>query len=108
MERATKEVQIGEHTLTFYTYATGREFNAIQEVYLNGAKVNAINGNVTLEGFNPNADNEAMAKAIGLLVKLFDGSAEDVTNKVMDLPYADYTVVVGLLNELTGKKNSQK
>lgn len=110
--RATKEHKIGEkHTIVVQEYATGREFNEIQNEYLKGANVNVIGGVPRIDGFNPAADSEANKKAVELLVVSLDGQQEvegkTLVDRVLDLPYEQYNEVIEILNGLTGKKNSK-
>ena len=107
MNRATKEIKVGENTVEIYTYATGREFNQIQSVYMEDAKVNIV-GNVTkIDGFDPNSELKASTKAIELLVVSINGSKENVADQIQDLPYAEFDIVMEAVNELIGKKKAQ-
>lgn len=103
--RETKEFKTsGGHTIVHKTYATGREYNEIQSIYLKDAKVNVIGGVTKIEGFSANTDYDSNKKAIELLVVSVDGETNGYVEKVLDLPIKEFNEVVDLLNELMGKK----
>ena len=103
--RPTKEIiTTNKHKIVYYEYATGRDYNAIQEVYLKDAKLNMIGKDVRIEGFNPNAENEANKIMFSLLVVSVDDQNEGVADKILDLPVIDYNEVIAALNEISGKK----
>lgn len=104
MERATKEIKVGEHTIKVKTYCTGGEFNQIQSVYLRSAKINVIGSTPQVAGFTAEVELEATKKAVELLVVSIDGSTDDVIQKVEDLPYQEYAEIVDEINTLIGKK----
>ena len=90
-----------------YAYATGRDSNAIQEVYLKDAKMNIVGKDVRIEGFSANADTEANKKMLELLVVSLDGDANSVSERVLDLPVADYNEIIASLNDISGKKKPE-
>lgn len=107
MERATKEFTTsGGHKVVIKTYATGREFQMIQDVYLAGTKINVEQGEVKVDGFNVGSESKAREKTIELLVVSFDGDTKDVVNKIYDLPYQETEEILKELNEVSGKKKT--
>jgi hypothetical protein len=103
--REVKEVKTsGGHTLMIKTYATGREYNEIQNQVLKNAKVSLIGGQPVAEGITGSSQLDANKKAIELLVVSVDGKTDGALDLVLDLPASDYQEVVDTLNELLGKK----
>ena len=104
-ERETKEFKTTRGTvIKHYTYLRGRDANAIQAVYTKGAEVNMVGGEVKVEGFNINSDEEATKKTLELLVVSVNGSDKNVVEDILDLPNDEYKEIVTTLNELSGKK----
>lgn len=104
--RETKELKVGEHIVVIKTYCTGREYNAIELVYLTGANVSREGAEVVVKGFNPTVEQEASQKAIEMLVVSLDGDANDILNRILDLPHPQYLEVVQALGEVSGKKKA--
>ncbi len=105
MTRPTRDFETsGGHKIKIVTFATGRDFNAIQETYLEGAKVQMVAGTVAVDGFNVSADFKAKEKAIELFIVSIDDDTADIVNRVMDLPYNEVAEIHTELNELTSKK----
>lgn len=107
-KRETKEVKTsGGHTAVIKTYATGREFNEIQGVYLKSAQVNIINGQPAISGLSAETEMEASKKMIEMLVVMLDDSDENLVDRVLDLPLTDYNEVIEALSEISGKKKKE-
>ena len=107
-ERPTTEIKTPSgFAVVLKTYATGRESNLIQNVYLASAKVSVVGNVPKIDGFDPTAEEKAIAKMIELLVVSVNGSNDGVVDQVLDMPMQDYDVVVAKLNELTGKKKPE-
>ncbi len=94
------------HKVEIKTYLTGREFNEIQAVYLQDVKLDTVGQEIKLSGFNPSAEQKANNRTIELLAVSFDGSSDDILNKVLDLPHDEYDEVIAQLSEVSGKKKS--
>lgn len=106
-QRETKEFKTsGGHTIVHKTYATGREYNEIQNIYLKDAKVNVIGGVTRIEGFSANTDYETNKKAIELLVVSVDGDTSTFIEKILDLPVKEFNEAIDVLNDLMGKKKT--
>lgn len=107
-DRPTKEINIGEHVVKMYTYATGREFNEIQAELMKDIKVGMGGGGAPkMEGFTPVAVQDATKKTIALLVISLDGDASNVAERVLDLPQSEYAAITDALDEVSGKKKSE-
>ncbi len=97
----------GGHVVVFRSYATGREKNEIEAMYMVATKYSMDGTSPKLEGFDPNIMSQAAEKSISLLVVSLDGATEDLTNRVLDLPSDDYDEIVAALEQVTGKKKSE-
>lgn len=106
-QRTTTEIKTQhDYTVVMKDYITGREFNEIQNSYLEGAKVNVVDGKASIDGFDASAETKATDKMIGLMVVSVDGKTEDVINAVNDMRVEDYQEVIAKLNEISGKKKA--
>ncbi len=106
-KRETKEITTsGNHKVVIKTYATGREFNEIQNCYLKDAKLNVIGGVTKIEGFSPTSEFEATKKTLELLVVSLDGIAENLVDRILDLRVDDYNEIVEALKEVSGQKKT--
>ena len=102
--RETKELTIGNHTLTVLTYLTGREYRAINanlveklEIKQNGnkAELQSLKGEfITMQ------EDERIAK----VVQLFDGSAERIVDRIVDLPNNEYAPIIEAINNIAEGK----
>jgi hypothetical protein len=102
--RPTEEIRVGNHTIVVKTYATGREFNEIQAVYLRNAKINMVGNAPQVSGFTAEVELEATKKALEMLVVSVDGSSENVVSVIEEFPNDEYQKVVEKVNALLGKK----
>lgn len=111
-KRPTKEVEIGGHKIVLKTYATGREFNEIQSVYLRSAKVNMVGSTPQMAGFTAEVSLEADKKGLEMIVVSVDGKTEfneegkvtKLADFILDLPADIYQQVMSAVNEVL-KKN---
>ena len=109
-DRSTKIVETsGGKKVEFYDYLTGREESEIQKIYISGAKYK-LHGikpeDVEIEGFEPAAALDAQMKMVELLVVSVDGSRDNPSKQVFDLPAPEYKEVLDALDEATGKKGA--
>jgi hypothetical protein len=106
-QRETKKVKTkGGFEIEYYSYATGREYNQIQDIYLKDAKMTMIGNDIKIDGFNPIAETEVNKKTIELLVVSLNGVAENIVDRIMDLPYHDYNEITEILGDVSGKKKA--
>ena len=102
MERETKEVEIGKHKVVLKTYITGREFNAIQDIYLSSAKLDMV-GKDMKSTFDASIQTKATEKTIEMVVVSVDGNTK-VLDAVLDLPVNEYDQVIKAIESVTDKK----
>lgn len=100
------------YEVTVKSYATGREANKIQAVYMQSAKVTVVGQTPRIEGFDLGAEEKAIEMMVELLVvsvKDPDGNVnENAVDSVLDgMPKPDFDEVLDKLNELTGKKKAE-
>ena len=106
-ERPTVEVKTPNgHVVIVKAFATGRESNELQNIYLASAKISVVGNVPRIDGFDPKAEEQVINKMIELLVISVDGESTDVVNTVLDMNVVDYQAVVEKLNEVTGKKKA--
>lgn len=107
MDRPTKEFKTsGGHIVVFKTYATGREFNAIQSVYLSAGKINVVGKEVVLDNFSTDIHLKAKEKMIEVLVVSIDGATDSVLEKCLDLPANEYNEIVDFVSTETDQKKN--
>lgn len=104
MDRPTKTFKTDKgHEIELYTYATGREFQAIQNALIGSMDLGIEGQEPKVESIDFEKQTEANNEAIKTLVVSVDGEEEDVLDKVLDLPSDDYQEVLDKVNDLTGK-----
>jgi hypothetical protein len=93
----------GGHTVVINAYISGRESNAIKQVLYDDLKMNmkdAQNGAVAMDDLPSSFVVKQEEKAIELIVVSIDGSSEDVIQRVLDLPVAEYNAIVEEVNKV--------
>lgn len=104
--RETKELKTsGGHVVTYKAWISGREFNAIQSVYLKSVNVTMVSGQPQVGGIDPSVNEQAVSKLIEMLVVSIDGVTAGALDKILDLPVSDYNEIVAVLQEVNSKKN---
>jgi hypothetical protein len=86
------------------TYITGREKRAIENVYYRDVEMTATGGEQTVKGFKAAAIEEAQNTAITTVVVAIDGNQDNILNRVLDLPLADYEAVMQAIEAVTADK----
>lgn len=105
MERETQDLKIGGHTITVKTYATAREHQAIQQVLLKDAKFDVAGDTPKLSDFDPTVMFAMNEETIRQMVVSLDWAVENVVDRCLDLPSADFDELILALNDLVAKKN---
>lgn len=104
MERETKTVKTpGGHDLVLKTYLTGRESNELKSLLFSSVKINSSDaeaGNVAIGDISGQLVLDQERKSIELLVVSLDGTAEGATDRILDLPEAEYAAVVEEINKI--------
>lgn len=104
MKRETKQFSLsnGGKVLEIKTYLTGREMNELKKDMFEAVKVDMTKA---AEGANAVKDVPATfmldreRKLIELAVVSFDGSAENLGERLLDLPNKEYQEVLAHINE---------
>lgn len=104
-DRETIELGIGKHTITVKTYATAREHQAIQQVLLKDAKFDVAGETPKLNDFDPTVMFAMNEETVRQMVVAMDGSAENLVDRCLDLPSADFDELIAALSDLVSKKN---
>jgi len=104
MERETRKIKIGNHSVELKTYATARETQAIQGVYYANAKIDIQGDSYKVTDFNPAIRLQVEKEMIAQLVVSIDGNAEDLVEKTLDWKADEYSELVAELDSLTAKK----
>lgn len=104
-ELITIVTPITQKTLKHVSYLTGREAEFIQEELTLAAKptLNERHG-IQFGEFTRQLINAGKHALINMAVKEFDGSSENILDRLLDLPDADYEFVIDALNEISKKK----
>ena len=106
MDRQTDTIQIGGHDFTVKTYLTARENNLIQQAYFKGTKLEIVGQEPKISEFNPGVQFEVHQEMIRLMVVSMDGSDENIVERCLELPSADFDGLIEALDELGSKKKS--
>jgi hypothetical protein len=105
MNRETKTIKIGNNEFVVKTYASAREANAIKQAYFKGTKVEVVDEKPRISEFNPTAQQEVEKEMVSQIVVSLNGSIDNVLEKALDLPAAEYNSLVKTLDEIVSKKN---
>src|SRR4051812_41276033 len=109
-ERPTIEITTpGGFRVELKSYMTGREQSQIQDVFLKRMEIRSVqqtgaNASAEVSGLQGSAATEAEGLTIKIMVVSLDGSAEDISNRVLDLPLADYNAIKEKIEEITETK----
>lgn len=106
MDRPTQELKAGEHTLIVKTYATAREFQAIQQTGLKSTKIEMAGETPKVSDFDASVIFEMHQELVRQMVVSLDGSAENVLDRCLELPSDDYDLIVTALDQIVTKKKS--
>lgn len=90
--------------VVYKSWISGKEFNAIQSVYLSSAKLTMVNGQPSIDGFSPTIEVDATNKLIEMLVVSVNKVATNVVELIGDLPVEEYNEVVETLKAVSDKK----
>lgn len=104
MERETKNLSVGSHTLQVVTYLTGRELREIQSAMMEHVEMKTKGEDTEMSGFKVGMLALKEDKQIELVVKKFDDKTEGVKDMVLDLPRLEYKIVMEYITELTEGK----
>jgi len=104
MDRETKELQIAGHVVVAKTYLTAREAHAVQQTYFKGTKLEVIGDQPKISEFNPAIQFEVGQEVIRQAVVSLDGSTENIVDRCLDLPSAQFDAIVAELDGLVSKK----
>jgi len=106
MERDTKELKAGNHTLIAKTYATAREYQAIQQAYFTGTKLEVVGDQPKISEFNPGVQFDVHQEMIRQMVVSMDGDGANVVERCLDLPSDVFDEVTAALDAIVTKKKS--
>lgn len=105
MNRDTSTITTGnKHEVEIKTYITAREYNAIQQSYLTGTKVEILSGEANVKEVNPNIQFEVEKKSIEMMVVTLDKSKENIVDRCLDLPNEDYQEILKSITQTIEKK----
>lgn len=105
MERETRTIKIGDHSVVIKTYATARETQAVQGVYYAHTKVDIQGDTYKVTDFNPAIKLEVEKEMIRQFVVSLDGKTEgDKVETALDWKSEDYSRLIDELDALTAKK----
>ena len=86
------------------SYMTARERNELRGVYLNNMKVGADGETPVIKEIPGSIVEESERKLIGLTVVSYDGSQENILERILDSSPEEYDFVVAEANKI-GKGN---
>lgn len=106
MDRETKQIEIDKHTFVVKTYATAREAQALQQTYLEGAKIEVAGEQPKITDFDPGVQFKVHTAMLGQMVVSMDGEADNIAERCLDLPSSTYDELIAELDTLVSKKKS--
>ena len=102
--RETKEIKIGEHTVVVNTYLTGREVRDIENALIDKLEMKQTPSGQEISGIKGSVLKEREDNQIKAVVVSMDGSADNLLNRLLDLPAGQYDEVMVYVKTLTEKK----
>lgn len=84
------------------TYLTARERNELRGVFFGNFKIDAAGGKPEIKEIDGSVLGKAEEKLIDLAVVSFDGSTENVPQRLLDGSTADYDEVVAEAGKIEG------
>lgn len=90
----------GGHKVVLKEFVTARDMRVLKDMYLAVAKFDQKGGEVF--DINVEKANEIENKTIELVVVSVDGVAEEVIEKMLDLPVTDYNEIFEAVQEVAG------
>lgn len=106
--RETKKLTTpGGKELVLKTYITGRDNRDLQAVFLNKVSLKQTPEGQSMEGLKGSAAAEAEDLAVQLIVVSFDGSSDDLVNRILDLPNTETDFIKKAINEVTNPKDDK-
>lgn len=105
MIRETKKINISGNEFEVKSYATAREAVAIQQSYFKGTKVEVEGDKPKISDFNPGVQFEVEKEMVTQMVVALNSDANDLLNRVLDLPNEVYRELISELDSIVAKKN---
>jgi len=102
--RETRVIKVGSHEIVCKSYLTGREVREIENQMLNQLEMNQKNGQPEISGFKASMMRQQEDQYLTSVVVSLDGNAEDILNRLLDLPGPTYKLVVETVKEIVEKK----
>lgn len=100
MERETREISTKSgHKAVLKTYVTGGEFREISDVYLNAMEMKVGADGAPDMRINAGVIKKMQDKAIETIVVSFDGIAENVLGRILDLPKNEFDEIAEAVDE---------
>lgn len=106
MDRATTSIDKGSHIYLIKTYATAREVNLIQQAYFKGAKVEVVGEKPKISEINPGVQFEVQQEMVRQMVVSMDDNSENIVDRCLELPSADFDELLAIIDEIVSKKKS--
>jgi hypothetical protein len=111
-DRETREfITPGSRKVVLNAYLTGREANELKAVMFSALKMNmedAQSGKVNVSDVPGSFLVDQERKALGFLLVSIDGQAENVVDKLLDLPSTEYEAVVKEVNAIQNPTTLEK
>ena len=103
MNRETKVITLkSDKKAEIKTYLTARERNELRGVFFGNFKIDAAGGKPEIKEIDGSVLGKAEEKLLELAVVSFDGSTENVLQRLLDGSTADYDEVVAEAGKVEG------
>lgn len=96
------------HKAVLKTYVTGGEFRAISDVYLNAMEMKVGTDGAPDMRVNAGVIKNMQDKAIEIVVVSFDGIAENVLGRILDLPKNEFDEIARAVDEVKDGLDDKK
>lgn len=102
--RETKQITVGQHTLTVNSYVTGRELREIEAFMMDKLEMKQTGKEPEITGFRGSMVLERQERQIKVVVIDLDGNAENLVDRILDLPSHEYREIMAYVSEITEPK----
>jgi|SRR6185436_6649513 len=101
MERETKQIKAGEHTIVLKTYLNVKEDRAIRNVMMKYVKVDMNESIPKIDAFPAEVVDEIENQQVSQVVVSVDGKAENVLDALLELRAEEFKIVLDEVKQIT-------
>ena len=105
MDRETKEIKSGNHTVIVKTYLTAGERRVLRNVLLANLKFDLQEEKPDIKDFSPELLEQIENKTIEQVIVSFDGSSENILQRMLELKEKEFDDIMIEINKIAQGEN---